>query len=91
MHRWISAASEPSKTYGHPTVKPAAVMGKIVRNVSGTSVCDPFMGTGSTGVAAIKAGKRFSGIEHNPVHFRSAVHRLSMTAANLAEHIQAAA
>ena len=91
MHRWIMAASEPSKTYGHPTVKPAAVMDKIVRNVSGASVCDPFMGTGSTGVAAVKAGKRFTGIEHNPVHFRTAVHRLSVAMAAQLDQVRAAA
>lgn len=63
--------------FGHPTVKPDAVMDKIMRNVSGTSICDPFMGTGSTGVAAIKAGKVFTGIEKNPKHFVTAVARIT--------------
>lgn len=76
MHRWISAGSMPSKVYGHPTVKPEAVMAKIIRNVAGRSICDPFMGTGSTGVAAIRAGKRFVGIERNPVHFEMACRRI---------------
>lgn len=62
--------------YGHPTVKPDAVMDKIIGNVSGQSICDPFMGTGSTGVAAIRAGKRFVGIEHNPTHFDTACARI---------------
>lgn len=77
MHRWIEAGSMPSKVYGHPTVKPEAVMDKIMRNMNGTSVCDPFMGTGSTGVAAIKAGKVFTGIEMNEAHFATAVARVS--------------
>jgi len=34
------------------------------------------MGTGSTGIAALRAGKRFTGIEHNPKHFNTAVQRL---------------
>lgn len=76
MHRWISAGSMPSKVYGHPTVKPDAVMAKIVRNVAAESICDPFMGTGSTGVAAVRAGKRFVGIEKNPAHFQTACNRL---------------
>lgn len=76
MHRWVSAASMASKTYGHPTVKPDAVMNKIISNLAGESVCDPFMGTGSTGVAAIKAGKQFVGIEKNPAHFATAVRRI---------------
>lgn len=76
MHRWIEEASMPSKLFGHPTVKPDAVMDKIIRNVAGETVCDPFMGTGSTGVAAIRAGKRFVGIEKNPVHFDTACARI---------------
>lgn len=75
MHRWISAHPLPSKVYGHPTVKPDSVMAKIIRNVSAQTICDPFMGTGSTGVAAIRAGRTFTGIEHNPRHFATAVAR----------------
>ncbi len=64
--------------FDHPTVKPGPVMDKIVRNVAGSTICDPFMGTGSTGVAAIKAGRRFVGIEKNPRHFETAVTRLTL-------------
>jgi hypothetical protein len=63
--------------FGHPTIKPPAVMDKIMANVAGETVCDPFMGTGSTGVAAIKAGKRFVGIERNPRWFEAAVIRIT--------------
>jgi hypothetical protein len=80
MHRWIEAGSLPSKTWGHPTVKPDAVMAKILRNVAGERICDPFMGTGSTGVAAIRAGKRFVGIEKNPKHFETACRRIEAAA-----------
>lgn len=76
MHRWHQCGSTPAKLFRHPTVKPAGLMDKIVRNVAGYSICDPFMGTGSTGVAAIRAGKRFVGIEHNPQHFETAVRRI---------------
>ena len=69
--------SPPSKLYGHPTVKPDAVMDKIVRNVAGDRIADPYMGSGSTGVAAIKAGKQFFGIEHNEKHFATAVARIT--------------
>lgn len=62
--------------FDHPTCKPDDLMTKIMRNVAGETVCDPFMGTGSTGVAAIRAGKRFYGIEHNPKHFETAVTRI---------------
>jgi DNA methylase len=60
----------------HPTIKPDAVMDKIMRNLNGQTICDAFMGTGSTGVAAIKAGKTFTGIEHNPEYFKTAVDRV---------------
>lgn len=75
MHRTVEAPVQPSKIYGHATVKPDAVMAKIIRNIAGETICDPFMGTGSTGVAAIRAGKIFTGIEHNPKHFETAVAR----------------
>lgn len=77
MHRHVTAPSQPSKIYGHPTVKPDAVMDKIIRNVAGQIICDPFMGTGSTGVAAVKAGRTFIGIERNHKHFAPAVERLA--------------
>jgi site-specific DNA-methyltransferase (adenine-specific) len=74
-HRWVNASPLPSKTYGHPTVKPDSLMSRIVTNIAGQTICDPFMGTGSTGVAAIRAGRTFTGIEHNPTHFATAVQR----------------
>lgn len=90
MHRWIEAGSMPSKVHGHPTVKPDAVMKKIIRNVAGRSVCDAFMGTGSTGVAAIRAGKRFVGIEHNPTHFETSCRRIETAASSVIPGGQAA-
>jgi site-specific DNA-methyltransferase (adenine-specific) len=77
MHRVVRALSFKTSLYQHATVKPDAVMDKIIRNVAGETICDPFMGTGSTGVAAVKAGKRFIGIEQNPTHFETACHRIA--------------
>ncbi|MEM6384349.1 MAG: DNA methyltransferase [Pseudomonadota bacterium] len=62
--------------FSHPTVKPDAVMDKILANVPGETICDPFMGTGSTGVAAIKAGRQFTGIEIDPEFFEIACQRI---------------
>lgn len=73
----IAMSPRGADKFGHPTVKPNDVMDKILTNVAGLTVCDPFMGTGSTGVAAIKAGRRFVGIEHNPRHFETAVQRIT--------------
>ncbi|MCK0531757.1 site-specific DNA-methyltransferase [Sphingobium agri] len=66
--------------FDHPTVKPDAVMDKIIRNIAADEICDPFMGTGSTGVAALKAGKRFVGIEKNEAHFETACRRIRAAA-----------
>lgn len=84
LRRVIECRPRQSKEFDHPTVKPDAVMDKILRNVAGDTVCDPFMGTGSTGVAALHAGKRFTGIEHNPKHFETAVKRIGETFAQIA-------
>jgi hypothetical protein len=75
----ISRITSPrgSARFDHPTTKPDALMTKIITNVAGESVCDPFMGTGSTGVAAVRAGKRFTGIEHNAAYFATAVRRIT--------------
>jgi site-specific DNA-methyltransferase (adenine-specific) len=48
-------------------------------NVRGNSILDPFMGSGTTGVAALMAGKRFIGIEHDPVYFEYACKRIRRT------------
>jgi len=63
--------------FEHPTVKPLKIMRKIIVNVGPLSICDPFMGTGSTGVAAVEAGRRFVGIEREPKFFEIAVQRIS--------------
>ena len=42
----------------------------------GTTIIDPFLGSGTTGVAALLAGKRFVGIERDPVYFEYARKRI---------------
>lgn len=73
--RRIASPRGPAR-FDHPTVKPDELMRGIVANLAGTNICDPFMGTGSTGVAAIRAGRTFAGIEDNPTHFATAVARI---------------
>ena len=71
------ASPRGADRHDHPTCKPEALMTSIMTNIAGQTVCDPFMGSGTTGVAAIRAGKRFTGIEQNPTHFKTAVARIS--------------
>lgn len=78
LDRMIVAMSPRGEgKFGHATVKPDAVMDKIITNIAPGTVCDPFMGTGSTGVAAVKAGRRFIGIEKNTAHYETACRRLA--------------
>jgi site-specific DNA-methyltransferase (adenine-specific) len=60
----------------HPAQKPIAVMMPLVSICEGT-ILDPFMGLGSTGIAAVRAGKGFVGIEQNPDYFDVAKRRIS--------------
>ena len=77
LDRMIVAMSPRGEAkFGHATVKPDEVMDKIIKNVAPGVIADPFMGTGSTGVAALKAGRRFIGIEKNAAHFETACHRI---------------
>ncbi len=69
-------ANNGKSGFDHPTVKPLEVMEKIMRNVNGESVIDPFMGTGTTGIAAIRHGKTFIGIEKNEKYFDIACARI---------------
>lgn len=59
----------------HPTEKPVSLMEVIVRWTDGT-VLDPFMGSGTTGVACAKLGRKFIGIELEPKYFDIACKRI---------------
>jgi DNA modification methylase len=61
----------------HPTQKPIAVMEKCIGFVEGRIILDPFMGSGTTGVAALRLGRKFIGIEIEPKYFEIAVRRIS--------------
>lgn len=59
----------------HPTQKPVPLMKWCIEKTKGT-IIDPFAGAGSTGVAAVKLGRRFIGIEREPKYFDIAVRRI---------------
>jgi len=62
----------------HPTVKPLPLMAKYIRICSkhGQTILDPFMGSGTTGIAAAKLGRNFIGIEREPKYFDIACKRI---------------
>ena len=72
------AATRDAEGYGyHPTQKPVAVMLWTLSQIGlPASVLDPFMGSGTTGVACVKLGSRFIGIEINPQYFEVACKRV---------------
>lgn len=59
------------KTYGHPTIKPLDMVSNFIINSSkeGDIVFDPFMGSGTTAVAAMKCNRNFLGYELNPDYY----------------------
>jgi len=65
----------------HPTQKPLKVMKWCIEHlpVDCETIIDPFMGSGTTGVAALQMGKSFIGIERNQAYFDAACRRLRET------------
>ena len=51
------------KSLVHPTQKPVELIGQIIRANVGDIICDPFSGSGTTGVACAQLGRRFLGFE----------------------------
>lgn len=62
----------------HPTQKPQRLMRELVGLFTndGQTVCDPFMGSGTTGVACMQLGRQFVGIEIEPRYFDVACERI---------------
>jgi site-specific DNA-methyltransferase (adenine-specific)/modification methylase len=61
----------------HPTQKPVKLMRWCLDLVSDAqTILDPFMGSGTTGVAALQAGRSFIGIERDPDYFEIACRRI---------------
>lgn len=82
MHNFIESpicmGRERVKNPVHPTQKPVKVLSHLIQLASnpGGLVFDPFMGVGSTGVAALQLGRRFVGIELDLLYFEAAVKRM---------------
>jgi len=64
----------------HPTVKPIKLMTYLIKLITppGGVVLDPFMGSGSTGVAAKQLGFKFVGIERDEAYFEIAKNRIKL-------------
>lgn len=78
-HKWCGHLRDSERDlFVHPTQKPTAVIQWCIEQVSpATTILDPFMGSGTTGVAAVKLGRKFIGIEIEPKYFDIACRRIS--------------
>ena len=77
--RFYYTARSGAGRNGHPTVKPLDLVTwlcKITRPPTGGTVLDPFMGSGTTILAALAAGRRVVGIELEPKYIEIAENRI---------------
>lgn len=70
--------NSPERTGLHPTEKPVKLMAEILKDFTNPSetILDPFMGSGTTGVACVKIGRKFIGIELEEKYFDIACKRI---------------
>lgn len=77
---WVTSLNtDDKKRYGHPTIKPLNIIKNLIENSSkqGGVVLDPFMGSGTTAVAAKSLGRHYIGFEIDPTYYEIAVKRVA--------------
>jgi DNA modification methylase len=76
--RYNAPVSWNSTSFGrtHPHEKPIELMEELIVKTLGESIFDPFMGSGTTGVACVRLGRNFIGCEIDQAHFATAVRRI---------------
>ncbi|WP_353247342.1 site-specific DNA-methyltransferase [Limnohabitans sp.] len=79
--RWNGMIRQGNEDRFHPTQKPLAVMKWVIDLCpKADTILDPFMGSGTTGVAAVQMGRKFIGIERDPRYFEIACERIRKAA-----------
>lgn len=81
LHVWdggMRAGNADNRTFCHPSQKPIELMEWCVRHLPAGSdtVADPFMGSGTTGVACVNLGRSFIGVEREESYFDIACRRI---------------
>lgn len=88
-HHWrgVIRASENGEKHYHPTQKPVALMVWLLEQYTGTgaTILDPFMGSGTTGVACVQTGRNFIGIEIAKTYFDIAKARIEKAQAEMVQ------
>jgi len=73
----ISGRGRKDEPRLHPFQKPVALIEALLRTLTpDRAICDPFMGAGTTAIAALRHGRRFVGIELDPKWFEVSVRRV---------------
>lgn len=78
-HLWKGICKDSEKggkERWHPTQKPVALMKWCIEPLAETTIIDPYMGSGTTGVAAVELGRDFIGCEIDPTYFDIACRRI---------------
>lgn len=65
-----------AKKTGHPHEKPVALMEYLIEKTEAKTIIDPFMGSGTTGIACKNLNRNFIGIELDPLYFQMAKKRI---------------
>ena len=75
---WDQPVNDYAEKLDHPCPKPMGMMNWLVErgSLAGETVLDPFMGTGTTGMACVTLGRKFIGIEIEPKYFDIACKRI---------------
>jgi len=80
--RWNGMIRQGNEERYHPTQKPLEVMKWVITLCpKSETILDPFMGSGTTGIAAIQMGRKFIGIEREPKYFDIACQRIEQAVA----------
>jgi DNA modification methylase len=75
LRTWRGQSGIVTET-GHPHTKPLDLIRELIGFCPGRLILDPFMGSGTTGVACARMGRRFIGIEIDPGYFETACKRI---------------
>lgn len=82
LKQLFSVISHYRKGVVHPHEKPIKLMRDLLEAIPAETILDPFMGSGTTGVAAVQLGRKFVGIEYDAEHFATACKRIAEAAAD---------
>jgi site-specific DNA-methyltransferase (adenine-specific) len=90
---YTHCVNNPERHGEHPTEKPRRLMAEILADFTNPeqTILDPFMGSGTTGVAAVQMGRNFIGIERDERYFEIACERIDKAQRQADLFIEAAA